>query len=350
MIRPPGPVAADPPPASGRRSTPAATIQPSTTPTPPGIGPVAAIQDRGTRAHAGVPGDDRVLRIEDERAVRVHEFGQAALDPPVRLQRPVAVQVVGGDVRVERRRSCRATGSAAGARTARRPRDGRESARAGARRSARRCSRPAPPGGTGPRRGSRPSSDAVVVLPLVPVTPIVGATHSRRNRSGSETSAGAPGSPAARAATSAASAARSRGSVVGKSGLIDGEVVTSAAPAQAVAGSTSGPSASVDRSTVQRRDRAGRVRPPDGRRRSSRERPASARNRARAMPAPGEPQDRHRLVAERAGPDGRHRQGVGIDRGVRRLVTGITAAGPATRGTASRPGAPPGSRRSRSGS
>ena len=56
-------------------------------------------------------------------------------------------------------------------------------------------------------------------------------THRRRNRSGSETRAGAVESPAARAATSAWSAARRRGSVVGKSGLIDGEVVTSAAPA-----------------------------------------------------------------------------------------------------------------------
>ena len=38
MMRPPGPVAAGPPPATGSRSTPAATIQPSTTPMPPGIG------------------------------------------------------------------------------------------------------------------------------------------------------------------------------------------------------------------------------------------------------------------------------------------------------------------------
>ncbi len=87
-------------------------------------------------------------------------------------------------------------------------------------------------------------SDEVVVLPFVPVTPMVGATHRRRKRSGSDTSAGASGSPAARAATRSVSAARRRGSVVGKSGLIDGDVVTSAAPAQLVAGSASGPSTS----------------------------------------------------------------------------------------------------------
>src|SRR3954451_8792468 len=79
-------------------------------------------------------------------------------------------------------------------------------------------------------------SEDVVVLPFVPVTPIVGATQSRRKRSGSERSAGADGSPPARAATSAWSAARRRGSVVGKSGLIDGEVVTRRASVQAETG------------------------------------------------------------------------------------------------------------------
>ena len=85
------------------------------------------------------------------------------------------------------------------------------------------------------------ASELVVVLPFVPVTPIVGAGHSRRNRSDSDTSAGAAASPAARAATSAWSCPRRRGSVVGKSGVIEGEVATSAAPDQAEAGSTSGP-------------------------------------------------------------------------------------------------------------
>ncbi len=87
-------------------------------------------------------------------------------------------------------------------------------------------------------------SDDVVVLPFVPVTPIVGAGVNRRNRSASETSAGAVRSPSARAATSACKAARRRGSVVGKSGVIEGDVATSAAPAQVAAGSTSGPRAS----------------------------------------------------------------------------------------------------------
>ena len=87
-------------------------------------------------------------------------------------------------------------------------------------------------------------SEEVVVLPLVPVTPTVGEGHRRRNRSASDTSAGTVGSPAARASTSVRRAARSRGSVVGKSGVIDGEVATSSASAQADTGSTSGPRAS----------------------------------------------------------------------------------------------------------
>src|SRR5262245_26939710 len=94
-------------------------------------------------------------------------------------------------------------------------------------------------------RGSAPRiaavSDDVVVLPFVPVTPVTGAGHRRRNRSGSETRAGDLASPAARAATNARSAARNRGSVVGKSGLIEGDVVTSAASAHVETGSTSGP-------------------------------------------------------------------------------------------------------------
>ena len=88
-------------------------------------------------------------------------------------------------------------------------------------------------------------SEDVVVLPFVPVTPIVGAGHSRRKRSASDTSAGTLGLPSMRASTSARRAARRRGSVVGKSGVIDGEVATRSAIAQVVRGSTSGPSARV---------------------------------------------------------------------------------------------------------
>ena len=52
----------------------------------------------------------------------IHELGQAPLDPPVRPERSVAVQVIRGDVGVERHGRARATGSAAGAPTARRRR------------------------------------------------------------------------------------------------------------------------------------------------------------------------------------------------------------------------------------
>src|SRR5439155_20428643 len=95
-----------------------------------------------------------------------------------------------------------------------------------------------PPRTTGwPGSASRTAaiSDDVVVLPFVPVTPIVVDGQRRRNRSASETIAGAVGSPDPRAATNARSAPRRRGSVVGKSGLIDGEVVTRAAARQDVA-------------------------------------------------------------------------------------------------------------------
>ncbi|OGO59030.1 MAG: hypothetical protein A2V85_01305 [Chloroflexi bacterium RBG_16_72_14] len=89
------------------------------------------------------------------------------------------------------------------------------------------------------------ASEAVVVLPLVPVTPTVGAGQRRRNRSDSPTRAGTSGSPAARASTRARSWLRRRGSVVGESGVIEGEVVTRAASRQVPAGSTSGPRRSV---------------------------------------------------------------------------------------------------------
>ncbi len=88
-------------------------------------------------------------------------------------------------------------------------------------------------------------SEEVVVLPFVPVTPTVGAGQSRRNRSASDTSAGTVASPPALASTRARSAARRCGSVVGKSGVIDGEVATRSAFAQVVAGSIAGPRASV---------------------------------------------------------------------------------------------------------
>ena len=101
MIRPSGPVAAGPPPASARRPTPSATIQPSTTPDcPPRDG--RSRRYRIVRAaEAGVRRDDRVLGVEDERAGRIDQLGQPALDPPVRLERAVPVEVVRRDVGVD---------------------------------------------------------------------------------------------------------------------------------------------------------------------------------------------------------------------------------------------------------
>ena len=57
-----------------------------------------------TPSGPGVTGDDRVLVVEDERAGRVDQLGQPALDPPVALERPVPVEVVRGDVGVDRDR------------------------------------------------------------------------------------------------------------------------------------------------------------------------------------------------------------------------------------------------------
>ena len=156
-------------------------------------------------------------------------------------------------------------GSAAGAPTAPPPPGGAASAPAAAPRGACRCCRPAAPGRP-PCARTAAMSELVVVLPLVPVTPMVIAGHSRRNRSTSLTTGTRP------SASSAASAARSRGSVVGKRLLIEGEVATSAWPARTAAGSTSGPSRSITDPVAQRRDGvpelgrlAGRRRPSPGR-------------------------------------------------------------------------------------
>ena len=80
---------------------------------------VAGTGPRGAVAETRVAADDRVLGVEHERAVRVDELRQPPLDAPVRLDRAVAVEVVGGDVRVDRDGRARATASAAAARTAR---------------------------------------------------------------------------------------------------------------------------------------------------------------------------------------------------------------------------------------
>ena len=42
----------------------------------------------------GVAGDDRVLGVEHQRAGRIDPLGQDPLDPPVRVQRAVPVEMV----------------------------------------------------------------------------------------------------------------------------------------------------------------------------------------------------------------------------------------------------------------
>ena len=86
-------------PLHGRRHDPAVHHA-----EPAGHGTVVPVQDRRRGAQARVPAHDRVLEVEHERAVRVHELGEAALDPPVGVERAVAVEVVRGDVGVDRDR------------------------------------------------------------------------------------------------------------------------------------------------------------------------------------------------------------------------------------------------------
>ena len=68
-------------------SRPSATIQPSTTPSPPRRRAIAAVADRPGGAELRVRGHDRVLVVEHERAVGIDQLGESALDPPVRLER-----------------------------------------------------------------------------------------------------------------------------------------------------------------------------------------------------------------------------------------------------------------------
>ena len=117
MIRPPRPIAATA--ASSRAARcPSATIQPSATPTPPGV-PRPGGTRRRAPASAGVRRDDRIVGVQDERAVRVDELGEPPLHRAVGLERAVPVEVVGRSRSCRRRPSCRATASAAAARTAR---------------------------------------------------------------------------------------------------------------------------------------------------------------------------------------------------------------------------------------
>ena len=180
-------------------------------------------------------------------------------------------------------------------------------------------------------------SEDVVVLPLVPVTPMVGAGQRRRNRSASETRAGTVRSPPARASTSVRRAARRRGSVVGKSGVIDGDVATRSArrPGRCrvhvrTERQGHGPPA-------ERRDRLGQ-----GRSRPAvvdRDAGSGVRQEARQCePAPGQAEDRDRPVAQGARPDrveveavevdrsARHRHHCNLSRDARKSVTPSSAA------------------------
>ena len=151
-------------------------------------------------------------------------------------------------------------------------------------------------------------------MPFVPVTPMVGAGQRRRNRSASETSAGTVGSPPARASTSARRAARSRGSVVGKSGVIDGEVATRSAvgpgrrrdprPDRAPA-SPAGRRAPA----IASRELAGRAAVVD---RHARARVGQEAGQGEA--AAGQPEDGHRPVAQGTGPDRVEVEAVEVDR------------------------------------
>ena len=253
MIRPPGPVAAVPPPAIGSLSTPSATIQPSTTPSPPGIGRSRRYMIEGVRPSPRVSRDDRVFGVEDHHTVRVDQLGQAALHPAIVLDGPVPVEVVRGDVRVDgdrrppRQRRQLELGEliddpVAGCQLEE-PLDHRHAdvpaeddrvrwiGRKELRGERRRRRLALCPGDARRRGGTQPQEE-----------------------SASDTSGGAVRSPASRARHEIRRAARRDGSVVGKYGVIDGDVATSSAPAHVAAASTLGPEGKRDVALAERRD------------------------------------------------------------------------------------------------
>ena len=63
--------------------------------------PPEPVQDRSRRPQAGVRRDNGIVGIEDERPVDVNELGQAPFGRPVALERTVAIEVIGGHVRVD---------------------------------------------------------------------------------------------------------------------------------------------------------------------------------------------------------------------------------------------------------
>ena len=189
---------------------PAPTIHPSRMPTPPGGGLSLRVEHGRGRPGAVVPPHHRVLEVETSApppgppATASRRFDRA-----VRLHAPVAVEMVGRDVRVYRR-WCLATVSGQLELRAR----GRRGARGELRQplDERRTDVPAEDRGFRPAARIAAIKALVVVLPFVPVTPIVGAGYSRRSRSDSLTSAG--GRSRRAGLEGGGAAARRRGSVV----------------------------------------------------------------------------------------------------------------------------------------
>ena len=101
MIRPPGPGRGTTT-ARGRQAFDAVGHDPAVDDAEAaGHRPRSAIEHGRRAAQADIAADDRILGVEDERTVGVDEFGEAALDLPIGLDRPVSVEVVGGDLGVD---------------------------------------------------------------------------------------------------------------------------------------------------------------------------------------------------------------------------------------------------------
>ena len=207
-------------------------------------GIVASIQDRSRRTEVGVARDDRVLGVKDERTCRIHPFGEDPLDLPVRLERAVPVQVVGCDVRVDRdRRAARQRRQLQLGQLVDDPVVGRQ---LGEPVEDRHADVPAEDDGVdrvrGEDRGRHRACGGLALGPRYPDRRRHAQPEEQvrlRDQCRCRRVAGQSARPPA-----AWSADRRRGSVVGKAGLMDGDVVTRRASTQVEAGSTSGPSAS----------------------------------------------------------------------------------------------------------
>ena len=265
------------------------------------------------------------------------------LTAPVGLQRAVPVEVVGGDVGVDRdRRAARQGRQLQLGQLVRRP--GAPGVSSGSRStSGIPMLPPRTTGWAGSAARIAAVSDDVVVLPFVPVTPIVGAGQSRRKRSGlgheRPGRSASPAAPRVDERPERRAEARLGRRVVGvdrrrrrhERGPGPGRRRVDVRAQQ-----------QADRPSLERRDRARPARRPAGRRRPSPRAPASARKRARAIPLRASPRTvtgRSRSAPARTPSSVRR---VEIDRAGRRSSS-ITPAGSARRGRASRRAAPRGS-------